>query len=338
MKKNRRKATKKAKDPLKRNEFDRWSEEFLDYLSLERNCSKLTIRNYKHYLERFIGWMKENFPRKKLCDLNIEIIKKYRVYLSRLVDTKNVPLKRITQSYHIIALRSFLRFLAKQDVRSLAADKIELPKSKSQSLKFLSAEQMERLLAAPRISKVDGLRDKAILEVLFSTGLRVSELVGLNRDQINFKTKEFGVVGKGGRARVVFLSDRAVKWLRTYLKKRKDDWKPLFVRLGGKVDENNQGAKMRISERSVQRIVAKYVRRARLPVKVTPHGIRHSFATDLLSRGADIRSVQEMLGHKNIATTQIYTHVTNAQLRRIHAKFHSGNLEKEKGQDIETGV
>lgn len=310
---------------LKRNEVDQWIDEFLDYLSIERNCSRLTIRNYKHYLNRFNTWLKHNFPAKKLCDLDLNTIKKYRVYLSRLVDIKSIPLKRITQTYHLISLRSFLKFLAKNDIDSLNAEKIELPKSDARSLKFLNEEQLERLLASPSISSLRGLRNKVILEVLFSTGLRVSELVKLNRDQIDFKRREFGIIGKGNRPRVVFLSDRACKWLQIYFKKREDDWKPLFVRFSGKVNESDGGERMRLTSRSVQRIVKKYVVKSKLPIQVTPHGLRHSFATDLLSRGADIRSVQEMLGHKNIATTQIYTHVTNAQLRQVHEKFHSGN-------------
>ena len=317
--------TKKVKSDqtVQRIEVDRLLEEFLEYLEIERNCSKLTIRNYKHYLRRFSSWLKKNFPKKRMCDINLGIIKKYRVFLSRFTDQNDLTLKRVTQAYHVIALRSFLKFLAKNDVKTLSAEKLELPKSESRSLKFLSAEQVERLLSAPSISTPQGLRNKAILETLFSTGLRVSELVKLNCDQINLKRREFGVVGKGGRARVVFLSERAIKWLKRYLNSRKDDWKPLFIRYAGKINESNEGEKMRLTTRSVQRIVAKYVKKCRLPIKITPHGLRHSFATDLLSHGADIRSVQEMLGHKNIATTQIYTHVTNRRLRQVHEKFHS---------------
>ncbi|PIS08697.1 hypothetical protein COT75_05410 [Candidatus Beckwithbacteria bacterium CG10_big_fil_rev_8_21_14_0_10_34_10] len=320
---------KKNISKIKRTELDRWVEEFFEYLSIEKNCSKLTIRNYKHYLSRFSTWFYKNYPRKKLYDLSLKVIKKYRVYLSRYVDKNGIPLKRITQVYHLICLRSFLKFLGKNDVKSLNPEKIELPKAESQSLKFLNPEQLNRLLNSPSVSKIQGLRNKTILELLFSTGLRVSELTKLNRDQLDFKRREFGVIGKGSRPRVVFLSDRAVKWLKLYLEKREDDWQPLFVRFCGKINEVNQGEKMRLSPRTVQRIVGKYVKKAKLPIKITPHGIRHSFATDLLSRGADIRSVQEMLGHKNIATTQIYTHVTNAQLKKIHEKFHSGNEDKE---------
>lgn len=175
----------------------------------------------------------------------------------------------------------------------------------------------------PEISEVAGLRDKAILEVLFSTGLRVSEIVKLNRESINLETREFGVIGKGGRARVVFLSESSVYWLKKYLAQREDDYKPLFIRYAGKKAEADKtGEKLRLTVRSVQRIVEKYVKKARLPIKITPHGLRHSFATDLLSAGADLRAIQEMLGHKNISTTQIYTHVTNPQLKEIHNKFH----------------
>ncbi len=316
---------KEQREKMKRTELDGWIEEFLDYLGLEKNCSSLTIRNYKHYLKRFSLWLRENEPQKKLCDLDLKVIKKFRLYLSRFVDTKGMPLKRITQLYHLISLRSFLRFLAKNDVKTLSAEKIELPKAESRSLKFLNEEQLERLLSAPSISTLKGLRDKAILETLFSTGLRVSELVKLDREHLNFTSKEFGVIGKGGRSRVVFLSERAIRWLKEYLSKREDKWKPLFIRLSGKVLVTDGGEKMRLSVRTVQRIVKKYVNKARLPIKISPHGLRHSFATDLLSRGADIRSVQEMLGHKNISTTQIYTHVTNAQLKKVHQKFHSGN-------------
>jgi len=310
-----------------RTEVDRLIEEFLEYLEIEKNCSQLTIRNYCHYLERFSYWLKVAFPKVKLCDLSLDIIKKYRVFLARYISDQGLPLKKITQNYHLIALRSFLKFLSKQDIKSFAPEKIELPKAESRSLKFLNNEQMDRLLAQPAISKISGLRDKAILELLFSTGLRVSELVKLNRDKIDFKRREFGVIGKGGRARVVFLSEKAVKWLKRYFDAREDNFNPLFIRLLGKTDETNNGEKMRLSVRSIQRIVKKYVKKAKIPVNASVHTLRHSFATDLLSHGADLRSVQDLLGHKNIVTTQIYTHVTNAQLKQVHEKFHSGNKE-----------
>ncbi len=302
-------------------------EEFLEYLEIEKNCSALTIRDYRHYLTRFLNWLspasaKASAGKPAPVDINLETVKKYRVFLARYTDKSGKALSRQTQAYHVIALRSFLRWLVKNDYQTLAPEKIDLPKGESRSLKFLDASQLERLLSQPDISKLQGLRDKAMLETLFSTGLRVSELTKLNRDSINLERREFGVIGKGGKSRLVFLSERAVSWLRKYLDARDDSWEPLFVRLAGAVDPTTPGEKMRLTARSVQRIVEKYVKKARLPIKITPHGLRHTFATDLLMAGADIRSVQEMLGHKNISTTQIYTHVTNRQLREIHETFH----------------
>lgn len=204
----------------------------------------------------------------------------------------------------------------------MAPDKIDLPKVSDRQIKFLNGGQVDRLLNAPSISKVSGLRDKAILELFFSTGLRVSELVMLDRNKIDFDRREFGVVGKGGRARVVFLSARAADWIKKYLNARKDKYKPLFVRHKGKIDPSEKGENMRLTPRSIQRMIKKYARKVKLPVDATPHVIRHSFATDLLMAGADIRSVQEMLGHKNIQTTQIYTHVTHKRLREVHEEYH----------------
>lgn len=313
-------AQKKAK--IKRTEIDRLIEEFLEYLEIERHSSSLTIRNYRHYLSRFSSWLKKNYPQARISIINLEIIKKYRVFLARFTTPNGTPLSFSTQGYHVIALRAFLRWLIKNDYKTLAPEKVDLPKSKSRSLSFLSTEQIERLLAQPQLSKEAGLRDKAILEILFSTGLRVSELVSLNRDQIDLKRREFGVIGKGGQARVVFLSPRAVKWLKRYLTNREDTWRPLFIRYKGKKIDKEKGEKMRLTARSIQRIVDKYAKKAKLPIKATPHTIRHTFATDLLIAGADLRAVQEMLGHKNISTTQIYTHVTNKQLRQIHETFH----------------
>lgn len=295
-------------------------EQYLEYLEIEKGVSPLTIRNYRHYLSRFCDWCEKNFPIKKVEKIDNELIRKYRLFLSRYTNEKDLPLKRVTQGYHVIGLRGFLRFLRRKGLKVISAEEVDVPKGETQSLKFLSAEQTERLLNSPSLSSKTGLRDKTILEVLFSTGLRVSELMRLNRDQINLKTKEFGVVGKGGRPRVIFLSEPACKWLGRYLNFRKDKFKPLFIRLGGR--KETDGEKLRLSVRSVQRMVKKYVKRARLPVEATPHTLRHSFATDLLSAGADLRSVQELLGHKNVATTQIYTHVTNPQLRKVHEKFH----------------
>jgi len=255
----------------------------------------------------------------------LDKITRYRVFLTRLTTPRNEPLSRATQAYHIICLRSFLKYLAKRDINTLSAEKIELPKTESRSLKFLTSEQVERLLNSVGISTLPQLRDKAILETLFSTGLRVSELTRLDRDEIDLNRGEFGVIGKGGKQRVVFLSKRAKEWLKRYLDKREDDWRPLFIHFGGSKDQTDEGEKMRLTPRSVQRIVKKYINVAKIPVKITPHGLRHSFATDLLMAGADIRAVQEMLGHKNIATTQIYTHVTNQHLKELYQKYHSGN-------------
>lgn len=303
-------------------------EEFLEYLEVERNLSPLTIRDYRHYLKVFADWSAAHYPIEKAADLTLEAVRKYRVYLAHYNSPNgNLPLKKVTQNYYVIALRSFLRYLVRKDLPVLAPEKIELPKAESRSLKFLEREQMERLLNMPNISSRQGLRDKAILELLFSTGLRVSELVSLNRDQINLERGEFGVKGKGGKIRVVFLSDRAKEWLSRYLDQRDDQFQPLFIRYSGAPALENKGEKMRLTARSVQRIVEKYVLKAKLPVKISVHGIRHSFATDLLANGADLRSVQEMLGHKNVTTTQIYTHVTHRQLKDVHKAFHSGNRQ-----------
>jgi len=314
--------------------------QFFEYLEIERNVSKLTIRNYRHYLRRFLRFLSgddaqsptpeqqqrigERMQTLTTGDISSESIRQYRLFLSRFVDEHGISLKRVTQNYHLIALRSFLKYCIKRDIPVVSPETIELPKAESRSLNFLGRDDVERLLSMPEISTPDGLRDKAILETLFSTGLRVSELVRLNRDKINLERKEFGIIGKGRRPRVVFLSDSAADWIKRYLDSREDSLPPVFIRYGGKKpDENDRtGESLRLSARSVERSVEKYVKKAKLAMKITPHGLRHSFATDLLSAGADLRAIQEMLGHKNISTTQIYTHITNPQLKKVHERFH----------------
>jgi len=298
--------------------------QFLEHLDVERNLSKLTIRDYQHYLFRFCDWL-ESQHISELSKIAMDHIKKYRVFLSQYVNEQGQTLSRTTQSYHVIAVRSFFKWMVKNDMDVLSSDKIDLPKGESRSMKFLDYDQVERMIEKPDLQSSKGLRDRALLEVLFSTGLRVSELVSLNRDTVDLKHREFGVIGKGRKPRVVFLSERAVHWISQYIATREDDWAPLFIRYSGRQpDITSDGREMRLTVRSVQRIVDKYCRRAHLPVKISPHGIRHSFATDLLKNGANLRDVQEMLGHKNISTTQIYTHVTRAQLRKVHDEFHSG--------------
>lgn len=296
---------------------------FLEHLEVERNLSRLTIRNYRHYLNMFVDWF-EGQGKTDLKELDQDLIRQYRVFLSNFENDQGRDLSKKTQSYYIISLRSFLKFMVKNDMKVLHPEKIDLPKAESDHMQFLNRERVEKLLAQPLLSSPAGLRDKAILEVLFSTGLRVSELVNLNRDQIDLETREFGVIGKGRRPRVVFLSKRAAEWLSRWLTSREDYWQPVFIRFAGKQPPiTSDGEEMRLTTRSVQRLVDKYVRKARLPIKISPHGLRHSFATDLLQNGAGLRDVQEMLGHKNISTTQIYTHVTQPQLKKVHEKHHS---------------
>lgn len=296
--------------------------DFLEYLEVDKGASQKTIQNYDHYMKRFLDYTGDLDPK----EIDLVKVRKYRLYLSRFTDPKtNKPLKRVTQNYFMIALRAFLRYLAKQDIESLSAEKIELGETEASPIKTLDEESLQSLFDAPDTLQKSGIRDRALLETLFSTGLRVAELTSLNTDTINLDRKEFSVVGKGQKERVVFLSDSAIKWLDQYLRVRKDSFKPLFIRFQGKVDPADTGEKMRLTPRSIERIVEKYVKGVGLSVKATPHTLRHSFATDLLINGADIRSVQEMLGHSNISTTQIYTHITNKHLKDIHKNFHSGN-------------
>jgi site-specific recombinase XerD len=300
-------------------------DDFLDYLEIEKVLSSLTIREYRHYLDRFYSWLIANTTTTRPEDITMETVRQYRLYLSRLRDNAGKPLlKPVTQAYHVIALRSFLRYLlVKRDITTLSPDKIDLPKQTQRLVNFLHAEQVERLMNSPDTGTVIGLRDRAILETLFSTGLRVSELVGLNRDTMNLDRREFGVRGKGGKIRVVFLSDTAAGWIDNYLVTRKDQFKPLFIRYSGAIKDEKAGEKMRLTVRSVQNIVRHYAKKCGLPIEISPHTLRHSFATDLLIGGADLRSVQEMLGHESIRTTQVYTHVTNKHLKDVHKAFHS---------------
>lgn len=301
--------------------------DFLEYLELEKNASQLTIRNYDHYLKRFLAFTNDIEP----DQIDLQLIRRYRIFLSRFIDPNSKKLlKRVTQNYFMIALRAFLRYLAKQDIISLSPEKVELGEQEARPLKVLESDQLNEILNAVDTTKKEGIRDRAILETLFSTGLRVSELRFLNRDQINLSRQEFSVIGKGQKERIVFLSDTAALWLDRYLDARKDTFKPLFIRFQGKVTAEENGEAMRLTSRSLERVVEKYVKKAGIAVRATPHTFRHSFATDLLINGADIRSVQEMLGHSNISTTQIYTHVTNKHLKDVHKAFHSQNNAAKK--------
>lgn len=295
---------------------------YLTYIEIEKNYSLYTVRNYKHYLETFADWFTKNYQQEYINRLNSEIVRSYRLWLSRYENERGETLSHTTQSYYVIAIRAFLKYLSKKGHHSLAPDKVDLPKGEGHSLKFMNREQVERLLEMPNVTEDSGLRDRAILEVLFSTGLRVSEIAKLDCDKIDLKTREFGIIGKGRRSRIVFLSERAAEWLAKYMSARSDAWKPLWIRFGGsKVDPAMGSEKIRLSVRGIQRIVEKYRMAAGIPMKVSPHVLRHSFATSLLQNGADLRSVQEMLGHKNVSTTQIYTHVTNPKLKEIHDKY-----------------
>ena len=291
---------------------------FLQYLEIEKGRSLKTVENYTHYLERF-----EEFSKlKKAEDITDNDVRDFRMWLNRqpsgaLVDGHKETLKKKTQNYYLIALRAFLKYLMRQGVKSLSPDRIELAKVGERSLDLISKTELMRLLSAPSGSDVKELRDKAMLELLFSTGLRVSELCRLPRD-LDLSADEFSVRGKGEKVRVVFLSEEAKSSVKAYIAKRKDMSDALFVQLGRGSKEISP-----ITPRSVERIVKHYAIKAGISKKVTPHVVRHSFATDLLQNGADLRSVQMLLGHANIGTTQIYTHITDKQLRDVHKKFHN---------------
>ncbi|MFA9289175.1 MAG: tyrosine-type recombinase/integrase [Weeksellaceae bacterium] len=312
---------------------------FLEYCELDRNLSPRTIRMYSYYIGFFRDWVLEQTGKEKydVKDINEELIRKFRIYLANTYKNEfKGALKRQSQNYFLVALRSFLRYLLRQKINVISPEMIELGKRQDRTIKFLSPEELQNLFDAVIPNDIMGMRDKAILEVLFSTGLRVSEMAALSRDQVNLNTGEFGIVGKGGRARVVFLSRKATEALREYLNARTDPYKPLFLRYSGPKEEVDLSEeKQRLSVRSIQRMIDKYRKKANILFPIGPHVLRHSYATDLLSHGADIRSVQEMLGHKNIATTQIYTHVTNVRLKEIHDKFHSGNQAEEEQKTSE---
>ena len=300
--------------------------DFLDYCEIEKGLSDNTQKNYSRYLNKFIGWLKATGKENMLPhDLTPEDVWNYRLFLARFKDQRNAPLSKLTQNYYLIALRALLSFFTDKDIISLPANKIQLPKDakKEKTVKFLTLDQIEKLLLAPNVLKTDGLRDRAILETFFSTGLRIAELTALNREQFKAlsdkKDLELGIIGKGKHPRTVYFSERALDWVKKYLKTRDDDDKALFIHYRAK-----SASEGRLTPRSIERMVKKYTTLANIPFFTTPHTLRHSYATDLLGQGVDLRTIQEFLGHKNIATTQIYTHVTNKRLRDVHRQFHSG--------------
>lgn len=308
--------------------------DFLDYCEVEKGLSDNTQRNYQHYLRKFEVWLRKKSKQDITPhELTKDDIWNYRLFLSRAQDTSGKSLSKLTQNYYLVALRALLGYFVAKDIASLPPAKVALPKDakESRTIKFLELDQIEKLLNSPNPQNSAGLRDKVILETFFSTGMRVAELVSLNREQFDsvwgkFERSgearqdfELGIIGKGNRPRTVYFSERALGWLKKYLKTRGDKEKALFVNYRSRSQEEH-----RLTARSVERIIKKYALRAGVPFFTTPHTLRHSYATDLLSQGVDLRSIQEFLGHKSIATTQIYTHVTNKRLRDIHRQFHSG--------------
>ena len=298
--------------------FTKAKTDFLEYLEIEQNRSQKTIANYDHYLTRLSDYGGDI----EVEDIDQELVRKWRLWLNRLGTNMNDELQKSTLNYHLIALRSFLKFCHKRNIRCMAPDTIELSRTSRPQVTFLNEDELTRLFAQPAPDTLAGLRDRAILELLFSSGLRVSELVGLDRDHINLKRREFMVRGKGQKDRPIFISVEAARWIQEYLDKRDDTIKPLFIRYGGRTTVDRTGNYHRLTARSVQRLVAHYALLAGITKHVSPHTMRHSFATNLLMNGADLRSVQAMLGHSNISTTQIYTHVTDPHLRAVHEKFH----------------
>ena len=299
--------------------------DFLDYCEVEKGLSDKTQENYQRYLQKFVFWLK--MAKKEAIlphELSSEDIWAYRLFLSRFSDKKGHSLKKISQNYYLIALRALLSYFTVKDIVSIPSDKIALPKDakREKTVKFLDLEQVEKLLLAPETDTPMGLRDRAILEAFFSTGMRVAELAALNREQFtNIKNKkelELGIIGKGDYPRTVYFSERALSWLKKYLESRHDKEKALFIHFRARRDSD-----MRLISRSIERIVKKYAVLSGVPFFTTPHTLRHSMATDLMSQGVDIRTIQEFLGHRSITSTQIYTHVTNKRLRDIHKQFHS---------------
>ncbi|HSI20519.1 MAG TPA: tyrosine-type recombinase/integrase [Verrucomicrobiae bacterium] len=303
--------------------------EYLEYMAVERNRSPKTIVAYRHYFARFSTWLKKDLP---FEEISPDHIRKYRLFLYNFLDDQNEPLTTKTQSYHVIALRSLFRYGLKRGLKCLSPDLIELPKTEAREVQFLSIEELERLLAIPDTSTMVGTRDRAIMELLFSTGLRVSELSALKRNMFDTSTGEMRVVGKGRKERIVFISDRAKQWVEQYFAKRGDTLDAAFVGYRGKGVGDAPSPKVEanatpLTPRSIERAVEKHTLVAGLAKKITPHTLRHSFATDLLLNGADIRSVQTLLGHASITTTQVYTHITNQQLKEVHDRFHGKKLE-----------
>lgn len=298
------------------------SELILDYvesLEVEGGRSAKTAENYRLYLERFAQFSEDV----KVDKITTELIRRYRLWLNRHKNDNGEELATITQGYHLIALRGFLKYLSERNIPSLPADKIKLPKTSRKQVTFLHYDEVKQLIDAIDLSAEEGLRDRAIIELLFSSGLRVSELVNLDRGHVNTKRREFMVRGKGQKDRPVFVSDAAAEWVEKYLESRLDNLPPLFLSYSRNNIASRTGDYRRLGARSIQRMISKYARLAGITKHVSPHTMRHSFATDLLMNGADLRSVQSMLGHSNISTTQVYTHVTDEHLREVHEKFHS---------------
>jgi len=300
--------------------------DFLDWIDIEKGLSSKTQENYERFIKRFFYWLKiAKLEDLKPHQLTPEHVWKYRVFLSRNYTSKTGQnLKKSTQNYYLIALRALLSYFLTKNVTSLPPDKIKLAKDiKERNIKFLNLDQLKKLFSAPNKSTPQGLRDRTILEILFSTGMRIAELVSLNREQIKLKPGikelEIGIIGKGERPRTVYFSERAINTLKEYLETRKDKEKALFINYSGRKD-----ASKRLTPRSIEKTIKKYAVIAGIPTSTTPHVLRHSFATDLLSQGVDLRTVQEFLGHKNITATQIYTHITSKKLREVHHKFHGG--------------